>query len=87
MDIPNYHSFKERLENNHEWPSLYMFKFIVPSHKRNEIDRIFPKNEVSSKYSKGGKYISITAKIMMNSSEDVMNIYKEAHKVEGVIAL
>ena len=83
----NYHSFKERLDNNHEWPSLYMFKFIVPSEKEDEVNQLFPKNELTSKFSKGGKYISVTAKIMMNSSEDIMKIYEEAHKIEGVIAL
>lgn len=48
---------------------------------------LFPSNELSTKESKGGKYVSVTAKIMMGSSDDVIKIYEEAHKVEGVIAL
>jgi uncharacterized protein len=83
----NYYRFKEKLDNNHIWPSVYMFKFIVPSEKEEEINKLFPKNELKSRFSKNKKYISITAKIMMRSSDDVIQIYVKAHKVEGVIAL
>lgn len=83
----NYNAFKERLDNNHAWPSMYMFKFIVPREQKEEIDRLFPKNELRQKYSKNGKYISITAEIMMGSSEEVMHIYERAHQVKDVIAL
>ena len=79
--------FKEKLDKQHKWPSLYMFKFIVPKGKEDAIYDIFPKNEVQSKMSKKGNYISLTAKVMMGSSDDVLRIYEEAHKVEGVIAL
>lgn len=80
-------SFRERLDNNHAWPSLYMFKFIVPVGKEDAIEQLFPKNEVKSKQSSQGNYISLTAKLMMNSSEEVIDIYKKANEVQGVIAL
>lgn len=83
----NYHRFKEKLDNHHIWPSLYMFKFIVPTERREEINRLFPKNELTSRYSKNKKYISITAQIMMKSSDEVIRVYEKAHAVEGVIAL
>lgn len=80
-------SFKEKLDQQHSWPSLYMFKFIVPHHKENEIQMLFPYNELTTKKSAGGKYVSVTAKVMMRSSDDVIRIYEEAYKVEGVISL
>lgn len=80
-------SFREKLDNNHAWPTLYMFKFIVPVGKEEEIEQLFPKNEVKTKQSSQGNYISVTAKLMMNSSEDVIDIYKKANEVQGVIAL
>ena len=83
----NIQSFKEKLDSIHAWPSLYMFKFIVPVGKEEEIEQLFPKNEVKTKHSSQGNYISLTAKLMINSSEEVINIYKKANEVQGVIAL
>lgn len=80
-------NFKDKLDNQHSWPSLFMFKFIVPKGKEEGIFRLFPKNEYATKASKKGNFISVTAKVMMGSSEDVIRIYQEASKVEGVIAL
>ena len=64
-----------------------MFKFIAPKGKENEIRLLFPKNDIKEKISKQGNYSSLTIKMMINSSEQVIHIYKEANKVEGVIAL
>lgn len=79
--------FKKRLDNNHAWPSLYTFKFIVPSGKEEEIIKIFPMHDVKQKSSSQGNYTSLTAKIMAPSSDEVIRIYLQAHEVEGVIAL
>lgn len=79
--------FKDQLDKIHEWPSLYTFKFIVPSGKEDEILKIFPMHDVVQKSSSKGNYTSLTAKIMAPSSDEVIRIYEEAHKVEDVIAL
>ena len=39
------------------------------------------------KSSKTGKYISLTAEIMIGSSDQVVAIYKKAHIIEGLITL
>ena len=83
----NFNSFKERLENNYEWPSLYTFKFIVPREREEEVADLFPKVEVSVKESSGGKYISITARLMANSSEAIIQVYEKAQHIKGLIAL
>lgn len=87
MSAGKFTDFKTKLDKIHEWPSLYTFKFIVPSGKEEEILKIFPMHDVSQKQSSKGNYTSLTAKIMAPSSDEVIRIYKEAHKVEGVIAL
>ncbi len=79
--------FQEKLEATHNFPSIYMFKFIVLEEKRELVQALFPGHEVSSKPSSKGKYISITAKPMMGSSKAIIDVYKEAHKIEGIIAL
>lgn len=87
MSLQNYRKFKEKLDDHHTWPSVYMFKFIVPVEKLDEIHQLFPKTAIQSRYSRNKKYIGITAQLVMDSSEEVMQIYEKAHLVDGVIAL
>ncbi|MGJ3235799.1 DUF493 domain-containing protein [Marivirga sp.] len=80
-------SFKEKLEAVTEWPSLYMFKFIVPAEQQDEIKDIFENHEVIVKPSSKGKYVSLTIKMLANSAEQIIEKYLETNKVKGVIAL
>ena len=79
--------FQEKLDATHTFPTIYMFKFIVLEDKRKMVETLFSGHEVMSKPSSKGKYVSITAKPMMGSSESIIEIYKKAHKIEGIIAL
>lgn len=79
--------FRNKLEGAHSFPSLYMFKFIVLEDKKEEVKALFPLNEVSFKPSSKGKYMSVTATVMASSSDYVIDIYKKAHQIEGIIAL
>ncbi len=78
---------KALLENNHDFPTTYMFKFIVPQNKEGEIRNIFPYENIRMNFSKRGKYISITVELFMESSEAVLQVYDAANKIEGLIAL
>lgn len=80
-------AFKEKLDDIHAWPSLYTFKFIVPKAKVPEVEALFPKHEVNHTPSSKGTYISVTARMMASSSEEVISIYKAASGIEGIIAL
>lgn len=80
-------SFKEKLDNTHSFPTLYVFKFIVKPDQVSEIEQIFPRHEVILKPSSGGKYVSTTVKIMASSSQEIIDRYKEAAKIEGIISL
>lgn len=86
-DLEAINSFKEKLDNEYDWPSLYTFKFIVPVDKKEDIKRIFVKHEFTEKQSSKGNYVSITSKVMASSSDIIVNFYLEANKIEGVIAL
>ena len=83
----NIESFKDKLDKVHGWPSLYMFKFIVPRGKEEEVFALFPNHELTTKKSSNGNYVSVTAQVMMRSSDDIIDKYHEAHKIEGVLAL
>lgn len=79
--------FRKKLETTHKFPSLYMFKFIVLEEKKEEVEALFPMNEVTFKPSSKGKYMSVTAKVMAQSSDYVIKLYEKAHQIEGIIAL
>lgn len=87
MSDQSINSFKEKLEKEYDWPALYTFKFIVPKGQETHIKTIFKNHEVSEKQSSKGNYISVTVKVMAESSERIVEYYLEANKVEGVIAL
>ena len=52
-----------------------------------EVLDLFEDAEVSSKASKTQKYVSITAKVQVDTSSEVLNVYDRAYKIEGIIAL
>ncbi|MBL7843000.1 MAG: DUF493 family protein [Cyclobacteriaceae bacterium] len=80
-------SFRTKLDQHHQWPSLYMFKFIVPKGKEQEVKNLFPLHTVTEKASREGNYTSITIQIMAPSSDVVIEMYQKASTVEGLIAL
>jgi uncharacterized protein len=80
-------TFREKLDQHYVWPSLYMFKFIVPTGRESDVKKLFPLHDTTEKLSKQGNYISITVQMMMPSSEAVIAIYEEASAIEGLIAL
>lgn len=87
MDKQWIDKFKEKLDQHYAWPSLYIFKFIVPSGKEESVKNLFPQHDTTEKQSKQGNYTSITIKMMMPSSEAVISIYEQASTIEGLIAL
>ncbi|HSF54576.1 MAG TPA: DUF493 domain-containing protein [Algoriphagus sp.] len=80
-------AFKEKLESAGKFPMLYMFKFIVPMGRENEIGILFPNNEMILKPSSGGKYVSTTIQVMMGSADQIIEIYEQVSEIEGVISI
>ena len=85
---------KDKLRNTlqkiHEWPSLYMYKFIFePDHDRLErLLALFPpESEILRKYSATGKYLAITVKEVMMDADQVVERYDKASEISGVITL
>jgi len=86
MDKSN-EEFKARLEGTHTFPADYLFKFIVNKEKLSEIERLFKDQKLTLKPSKNGNYISVSIRLMMESSDQVMSVYQSAAKIEGIISL
>lgn len=87
-----YNNLEEKLQDTSVWPSEYLYKFIIKSDpiKINTIERIFDNMGavIKTNTSKNGNYTSISVNVIMNSSEVVIQKYKEVGlQVEGVISL
>lgn len=81
---------RKALDQVHEWPAVYMFKFILePDEERlKAVLALFPPEaEVLRKYSKAGKYLGLTVNEVMLNADEVVARYDRASKIEGVIVL
>jgi hypothetical protein len=87
MDQEAINSFRLKLDQHYRWPSLYMFKFIVPKNRVDEVIHLFPKHTSTRKESQQGNYVSVTLQMMMPSSEAVIAVYQKVSTIEGLIAL
>ena len=87
MDEQWISGFREKLDQHYSWPSLYIYKFIVPAGKEGEVKKLFPNHIVTEKLSRNGNYISLTVQAMEPSADAVVAIYREASTIEGIVAL
>lgn len=83
----SFDAFKEKLEEEHKWPTDYLFKFVVPAPKESEFRELFSEESFEEKRSRAGNYISFSIKKMIYSSDEVIDMYLKARKIEGMIAL
>jgi len=86
-----YEKLKKKLDESNIFPSEYLFKFIVSSHeeKIKQVEDLFDfKGVVITKTSsKTGKFTSVSIHVTMKEADDIIFIYKEAEKIEGIISL
>lgn len=86
-----YLRLKEELANTSLWPSVYLFKFIVPTVKERilEVENAFNNlgAVIKTTQSKQGKFTSISVNVRMKSPDAVIEKYIEVSKVEGIISL
>ncbi|MGK0406834.1 MAG: putative lipoic acid-binding regulatory protein [Roseivirga sp.] len=86
-----YEKLRVQLSQSSTWPSLYMFKFIVPADngKIAQVEQLFNTEEaqIQLRQSRKGNFVSVTAKEVMISPEKVIERYIEAEGIEGLISL
>jgi len=86
-----YNRLREQLEGDTNWPSEYLYKFIVPAsnEKIAEIEAVFNGMDavIKTRDSSKGTYTSVSIKVTMDSPDAVIEKYLEVSKVEGVISL
>lgn len=88
-----YSKLKVQLADTAIWPSVYLYKFILPAQPEQsskELLAIFDNlgAVINSKHSKTGKYISFSIKVKLPNPDVVIEKYKEvAQNIKGVISL
>ena len=94
-DIPEgastdvYANLKEKLESVQQFPGVYHFKFIITGglDKVEELRKVLPDDEFIEQPSKTGKYVSITVKKQVQTADEVINVYKQAGDIKGIMIL
>jgi putative lipoic acid-binding regulatory protein len=91
MSDNRFDNLLEKLKSEPTWPQVYMFKFITPAdnHIIAQVQELFDSNQaqISMRESRKGNYVSITVKELMLRPERVIEIYKTAAAIKGVIVL
>ncbi len=79
--------FRNLLDDSYQWPDYYEFKFIVKAEDKEKVLAHLPEFQISEKQSGKGKYISISARKLIKSTEEVVEVYKRMSDIKGVISL
>jgi hypothetical protein len=82
-------ALKKQLEEL-RWPAAYMYKFICKNdaNKIAQVKALFEDIvELTEKESTNRNYVSITAKEMALNPDSIIEKYKLAAKIDGIISL
>lgn len=82
--------FKEKLIETTTFPTVYMYKFIVEADNRKIalVENLFDEDaEILTKQSGSGKYISITCKQVSTSVDEIIELYRKASLIKGIMFL
>ena len=90
MQDPDLEGLRKRLDEHHDWPSEYMFKFIAPNlpERVEAVLGVFPADvRVERRESGGGKYIALTIREVVHDADGVFDRYRAVHAIGGIFAL
>lgn len=69
------------------FPDYYSFKFVTKTHTKKQLIEVLNQGKIQEKLSKNGNYTSVTYRMLCRSSDDVVAVYKEVSKIEGIVTL
>jgi putative lipoic acid-binding regulatory protein len=86
-----YKKLQWQLEDTTQFPSDYLFKFIVPTtdNQVEEVENLFNNKGavINTKKSKTGKYVSVSIVLHIENAATVIEYYQKAAKIKGIISL
>ena len=81
-----YDRLRGQLADSAQWPSNYLFKFILPSddQKKDALKVIFKNNPVrfSERSSSKKKYVSISIEGVFKSPDEIIEKYQQVAQIE-----
>lgn len=77
----------QMLDEQTVWPAEYQFKFIVPSAQVAQVKALFANTAFTQRDSRTGKYVSVSAARTVSSSAQVVEVYRQAALIPGLLAL
>lgn len=80
-------TFKRLLDEQNDWPTPFMFKFIVPRAQLAALEKVLEGHELRTRKSRNGNYLAVTTTPVMESSDAVLRIYRAASEIEGIVSL
>lgn len=86
----NLYKLRLLLMEQSEWPLLYYFKFIIPNEKEKiEMVKLLfsDPSKITFNASRDINYISISYKQYMSDVDSIIEIYRKAGLIEGLMAL
>ena len=90
-DTPFYERFHQQLLESNTWPSVYVFKFIIPSSDADKATLLDlfenDKVKVNVKASSKVKYTSISIAGKFGSPDIIIQKHKRASKIPHIIQL
>jgi uncharacterized protein len=91
MDLNNpeqREKFRQLLEEGHDWPCEYQFKFILPSGQISILKSLIDeKAKFEMRPSSAGTYTSLTVFMMVTSPDQVIEVYEKVSVINGLISL
>ena len=73
-----------------EWPNVYLFKFIIPNQPQQlaQVTALFDEtSDITFHPSSNSKYTSVSVKELMLDVDSIIEKYRNASSIEGIISL
>lgn len=86
----DFQKLEEALRQSKDIPGMFLYKFIIPNNNETlaQAMQLFDNSaDVVTRESSNGKYVSISSKEVVISVEDVIEKYKLASNIKGLIFL
>ena len=87
MDNQQFQKFRDLLDQSYQWPDYYEFKFILKIDQRLEAINKLQGFTITETPSKKGNYISINARKLMKSTQEVLDVYQVMSTIKGIMSL
>jgi hypothetical protein len=88
--MKNYDKLRELLNEDKQWPRLYMYKFIIPN-QDDKVEQVASKMQancqISYKHTNNLKFVSLTCKVTMHSADSIVDVLISVAEISGVMVL